>query len=114
MHYIGITIDKLAVTEDQLKTAFNDTCVNWKASNQEWCLWYSDCICNDKFDACKVALSNNSLQHFINTLKRVRDDSLYNSYNDNLGLHHISDTTKTTVKHRIKIKPKFNFKVKQT
>lgn len=89
LKFIGITIpcQRLQVSESVLREEFQNTVVSWQKINETYIFYYKDRIA-DSLD--KITLTENQLQHFLNTLKRVNNQALYNSYCDNFGLHEIS------------------------
>lgn len=89
LHFIGIILPD-SVPENILKAEFTGTIVEWKRIGSYWCLCYKDhWNIGQSTDRDRVALDQHQLQHFINVLKRVRNESLYQSYPDDLGLKHL-------------------------
>lgn len=90
LHFIGVVI-KSDFPEDILKSEFTGTIVEWKRYGGYWCLYHAN---RWNIGACadqtKISLTEHELQHFIGVLKRVRNESLYLSYPDDLGLKHIN------------------------
>jgi hypothetical protein len=94
LHFIGLTIPADNEIENLLTDEFKDTHVKFTKCNNLFCLYYDNALYNSSTfkpdDNQKISLTPNQLQHFINTLKRVKSDKLYNSYNDNFGVKHIA------------------------
>ena len=86
MYFVGVTI---SIPEHDFNTfpslleEFENTCVSHKTFGNTICLYYKNRIDDN------IKLENFELQRFINQLKRVHSDKLYNSYNDNLGYHRV-------------------------
>lgn len=91
LYFIGITLsNELSNNQDELNGS--DITVNGKnVYYKDRCLRtnISDVSNLTSEDIGKIQLTSYELQHFINELKRVRSNEIYNLYNDNLSLHKI-------------------------
>lgn len=101
LYFIGIVISDPSVNEELLYEEFQNSIVSWRNTKNGFCIYYKDKLVEAKDDGTltpdqliQLSLTENQLQHLINTLKRVRSDILYNSYPDDLDIKKI--TIKTT------------------
>ncbi len=94
MQFIGITISKSI--DHSLLEEFNDGCVSWKLANDSRiCLFYKN---KCSLDLEKVKLKDYEFLRLINTLKKVESEKLYDSYDDNMGYHHIKQKKKILIR----------------
>jgi len=112
-YFIGLEIVTDTDLYSLLDYEFNNSAVSYRQlSEKSWILYYRDRILEaDRLthrNGGKIRLTEAEMQHFINTLKRVRSDLLYNFYPDNLGLQKIgcqpqkpAKKTKLVIKRKI-------------
>ena len=96
LHFIGVAI-KQEFPEEVLESEFTGTIVEWKRYGGKWCIYYANrWNIGASADQAKISLTEHEMQHFIGVLKRVRNESLYQSYPDDLGLKHVETEALST------------------
>jgi hypothetical protein len=88
--FLGLTILKssLILTSDHF-IELNQINIAVKEQSMKYILYYKPQL---------VPTDPRIIQHLKNTLKRVKSDKIYNSYNDDFGLHHINDQVSCKLK----------------
>ena len=106
-YFIGIIISESDLNEYELKEEFQTRIVSYRKIGSDYCLYYKDkCLETRELtpdNAKKIALTPTEMQSFINNLKRVRSEKIYNSYPDNFGLKKVTLKTKIAIKQKIRI-----------
>ena len=85
-NFVGITISNNINPE--LLQEFDGSCVSYKYFNNRYCLFYT---------GKPSGLENFEFHRFINELKKVESDELYDNYNDNMGYHCLKENKKKII-----------------